>query len=51
MLRQHGIDTVGKLAHGAKGVGRLDGVNWSLARKAEQLIVRANAIEQGAVPL
>jgi hypothetical protein len=49
MLRQHGIDTVGKLAHGAKGVGRLDGVNWSLARKAEQLIVRANAIEQCAI--
>lgn len=49
MLRQHGIDTVGKLAHGARGVGRLDGANWSLARKAEQLIVRANAIEQGLI--
>lgn len=49
MLRQHGIDTVAKLAHGAKGVGRLDGANWSLARKAEQLIARANAIEQGTV--
>lgn len=49
VLRQHGIDTVGKLAHGAKGAGRLDGANWSLARRAEQLIVRANAIEQSAV--
>lgn len=48
-LLAHGIDSVAKLANDAKGVGRLDGAGWTLARRAEQLTVRAAALESNTL--
>ncbi len=43
-----GIDTVEKLAN-APGVRQLDGAGWSLSRRAEALVGRAEALRDNAV--
>lgn len=48
-LLDHGIRSVKSLAERAQGIGKMDGVGWSLSRRAEQLIARARAINAGHI--
>lgn len=47
-LASRGITTVGALA-ASKGVARADGLSWSLKRKFELLVERAEAIRSGVI--
>jgi predicted RecB family nuclease len=44
-----GISTVAKLAELGGGVGRIDGAGWSLSRRADQLVSRAQALRDDNV--
>lgn len=48
-LLDHGIRSVKSLAERAQGISKMDGVGWSLSRRAEQLIARAGAINAGQI--
>jgi hypothetical protein len=44
-----GVRSVAQLAGAGAGIGRMDGAGWSLSRRAETLIVRAQALRDDAV--
>ena len=46
-----GIGTVAGLAELGAGVGRIDGAGWSLSRRADQLVSRAQALRDDSVEL
>jgi predicted RecB family nuclease len=44
-----GVGTVAGLAELGAGVGRIDGASWSLSRRADQLVSRAQSLRDGSV--
>jgi hypothetical protein len=44
-----GASTVAKLADMGAGIGRMEGAGWSLSRRAETLVARANSLRDGDV--
>lgn len=48
-LQKNGVRTVAALAGMGDGVGRIDGAGWSLSRRAETLVKRAQAQRDDAI--
>lgn len=48
-LLRAGIRSVSQLAKSGVGIGKMDGAGWSLARRAETLVVRAKALAEMSI--
>src|SRR5690606_22238894 len=48
-LNRTGVRTVAQLASAGAGIGRIDGAGWSLSRRAESLVLRAQALQDGEI--